>query len=198
MPELPEVETIRRDVEKAFVSQRIKRSTSPGRGRCAATATARSSSAGWRAASWSGVRPAGQVPAVAPRRRRRPGGPPGDERPAPAGQPQGAPLAKHTHVVLSFAAAPQLRFVDPRTFGELFVTTLDDLEDQVPELAHLGFDPLDEQIAWTRFGEHARRPQDQAEAAADGPAVRGRHRQHVRRRDPLRGRAAPRPQLRLA
>ncbi len=63
------------------------------------------------------------------------------------------PLGKHTHVVFSFVSAPQLRFVDPRTFGELFVTTQDRLEQEVPELAHLGFDPLDDQMAWTRFGD---------------------------------------------
>ena len=35
----------------------------------------------------------------------------------------GDPMQKHTHVVLTFDHGRQLRFVDPRTFGELFVTT---------------------------------------------------------------------------
>src|SRR5207237_1875244 len=43
--------------------------------------------------------------------------------------------------------------VVPRTFGELFVTAADELESQVSELAHLGFDPLDDVMSWTRFGE---------------------------------------------
>jgi formamidopyrimidine-DNA glycosylase len=47
--------------------------------------------------------------------------------------------------------APQLRFVDPRTFGEMFVSAAGDLEQAVPELAHLGFDPVDEQLTWTDF-----------------------------------------------
>ena len=63
------------------------------------------------------------------------------------------PVGKHTHVVLSFAGPAQLRFVDPRTFGELFVTAPEHLEEEVPELAHLGFDPIDDQMAWTRFGD---------------------------------------------
>jgi formamidopyrimidine-DNA glycosylase len=63
------------------------------------------------------------------------------------------PLGKHTHVVITFTQGGQLRFLDPRTFGELFVTTPDELEHQVPELAHLGFDPVDEMMSWTRFGE---------------------------------------------
>jgi formamidopyrimidine-DNA glycosylase len=63
------------------------------------------------------------------------------------------PAPKHTHVVLTFTQGGQLRFVDPRTFGEMFVTTPDELEEQVPELAHLGFDPVDDVMSWTRFGE---------------------------------------------
>jgi formamidopyrimidine-DNA glycosylase len=63
------------------------------------------------------------------------------------------PLDKHTHVILTFSQGPQLRFVDPRTFGELFVTSPDQLEQEVPELAHLGFDPLDDIISWTRFAD---------------------------------------------
>ena len=62
------------------------------------------------------------------------------------------PMAKHTHVVITFTQAGQLRFVDPRTFGELFVTRADELEKAVPELAHLGFDPVDDVMSWTRFG----------------------------------------------
>ena len=44
-----------------------------------------------------------------------------------------------------------MRFVDPRTFGEMFVTSYDDLE-QVEELAHLGLDPLETALSWERFG----------------------------------------------
>jgi formamidopyrimidine-DNA glycosylase len=61
------------------------------------------------------------------------------------------PLEKHTHVVISFSQGAQLRFVDPRTFGEMFVTRPERLEDEVPDLAHLGFDPLDHIITWTQF-----------------------------------------------
>ncbi|MGI9034275.1 MAG: bifunctional DNA-formamidopyrimidine glycosylase/DNA-(apurinic or apyrimidinic site) lyase [Acidimicrobiales bacterium] len=63
------------------------------------------------------------------------------------------PLVKHTHVVITFTQGGALRFVDPRTFGELFVTAAGELEHQVPELAHLGFDPVDDMMSWTKFGE---------------------------------------------
>ncbi|MHB1209753.1 MAG: bifunctional DNA-formamidopyrimidine glycosylase/DNA-(apurinic or apyrimidinic site) lyase [Acidimicrobiales bacterium] len=82
------------------------------------------------------------------------------------------PKPKHTHVVISFTQGEELRYVDPRTFGELFVSVRppDDAEveiskfarlsiggeglglrHQIPELAHLGIDPFEDQIGWDRF-----------------------------------------------
>ena len=61
-------------------------------------------------------------------------------------------LAKHTHVVFTFTQGGQLRFVDPRTFGEMFVTTPEELTEEVPELAHLGIDPVEEPMSWQTFG----------------------------------------------
>ena len=55
------------------------------------------------------------------------------------------PLAKHTHVVLSFAGGGELRYVDPRTFGEMFVTEEGELGD-IPELVRLGRDPLVQEL----------------------------------------------------
>lgn len=62
------------------------------------------------------------------------------------------PVVKHTHVVITFTQGGQLRFIDPRTFGELFVTTPDELTAQVPELAELGIDPVDQPMSWQTFG----------------------------------------------
>ncbi len=59
---------------------------------------------------------------------------------------------KHTHVVIHFTQGGLLRFVDPRTFGEMFVTKYDELEQQVEELAHLGLDPLETALSWELFG----------------------------------------------
>ena len=58
---------------------------------------------------------------------------------------------KHTHVVITFQQGGQLRFVDPRTFGEMFVTETDALS-KVSELAHLGLDPLEAPMSWEHFG----------------------------------------------
>ncbi len=54
----------------------------------------------------------------------------------------GAPLASHTHAVLYFEDAPELRFVDPRTFGELFVASPPDGAGTVAEIDHLGPDAV--------------------------------------------------------
>jgi formamidopyrimidine-DNA glycosylase len=151
MPELPEVETIRRDIEKEFVSKRIKKTDVT-----AARSVRRHQEIGEFIARTEGRKlvgtrrrgkylllkldnadvvvahlgMSGQLLRANPRE----------------------PLSKHTHVVFSFVGAAQLRFVDPRTFGELFVTATERLEDEVPELAHLGFDPIDQHMAWTSFG----------------------------------------------
>jgi formamidopyrimidine-DNA glycosylase len=82
------------------------------------------------------------------------------------------PKPKHTHVVFTFTQGGELRYVDPRTFGELFVS-MPALEGEpveisrfarlsiggdglairaaVPELAHLGVDFMEDQLGWDRF-----------------------------------------------
>jgi formamidopyrimidine-DNA glycosylase len=62
-------------------------------------------------------------------------------------------VPKHTHVTITFTQGGQLRFVDPRTFGEMFVTAYDGIDDAVDELAHLGIDPLESAMSWDYFGE---------------------------------------------
>ena len=59
-------------------------------------------------------------------------------------------LEPHTHVVLTFQQGGDLRFIDPRTFGEMFVTSADDL-GKVKELAHIAIDPLDQVFTWPTF-----------------------------------------------
>jgi formamidopyrimidine-DNA glycosylase len=59
-------------------------------------------------------------------------------------------IEPHTHVVLTFQQGGDLRFVDPRTFGEMFVTGADDL-GKVKELQHIAIDPLDQVFTWPTF-----------------------------------------------
>ena len=58
--------------------------------------------------------------------------------------PAGAPRLDHTHVVLHLTGEPaqELWFVDPRTFGEMVVFDPAHVEVELPELAKLGVDPI--------------------------------------------------------
>jgi formamidopyrimidine-DNA glycosylase len=79
---------------------------------------------------------------------------------------------KHTHVVITFTQGGELRFIDPRTFGEMFISTPppegtkvaiapsaqvamggegNATRAAVPELAGLGFDPVEDVMSWERF-----------------------------------------------
>ena len=66
------------------------------------------------------------------------------------------PMPKHTHVVITFTQGGQLRFVDPRTFGEMFLASAADVDEAVGELAHLGIDPLEQAMSWEVFGSMLR------------------------------------------
>jgi formamidopyrimidine-DNA glycosylase len=134
MPELPEVETVRRGVDGLFVGDTLVDIAVSGartvrrhpperlaelRGRPLA-GTGRHGK--YLLTRWDGgpelvvhLRMSGQLLAAAP----------------------GTGLVPHTHAVLRFAAAGELRFVDPRTFGELFLA-----QPGRPELGHLGPDAL--------------------------------------------------------
>jgi formamidopyrimidine-DNA glycosylase len=151
MPELPEVETIRRDIEKEFVNKRIKKVDVTGSRSVRRHQDVREFIARTEGRKVTGTRRRGKYLLL-----KLDSGDIVVAHLGMSGQLLRAnpkdPVGKHTHVVLTFVGAPQLRFVDPRTFGELFVTAPDRLEDEVPELAHLGFDPIDEQMAWTSFG----------------------------------------------
>ena len=79
---------------------------------------------------------------------------------------------KHTHVVITFTQSGELRYIDPRTFGEMFISTPpaegvkvalapsaqvamggegNATRQAVPELAGLGFDPVEDVMSWERF-----------------------------------------------
>ena len=67
---------------------------------------------------------------------------------------------KGTKVVVTFTQGGQLRAIDDTGDLELFVVPFDDLKTAVPALAELGVDILDEPISWTVFGERMLRHRD--------------------------------------
>ena len=58
---------------------------------------------------------------------------------------------KHTHVSITFTQGGDLRLVDPKKKAQMFVTPSDELADALPALADLGLDAVDAPVSWTDF-----------------------------------------------
>jgi len=63
------------------------------------------------------------------------------------------PRPKHSHVVFVFDDGSELRFVDPRTFGQVFLSSGAEASARARplELAHLGPDPLEDRLGAGAF-----------------------------------------------
>lgn len=62
-------------------------------------------------------------------------------------------LAPGTALVLTFTQGGQLRLVDPDKQAKVEVVSAEELDEARPEFAELGLDAADEPISWTTFGE---------------------------------------------
>jgi formamidopyrimidine-DNA glycosylase len=60
------------------------------------------------------------------------------------------PLDKHTHIIIPFNQGGELRYFDARQFGECFIADQAELEKH---LGHLGLDAIADQLPWQLFGE---------------------------------------------
>jgi formamidopyrimidine-DNA glycosylase len=158
MPELPEVETIRRELEREVLNRRIKQVEVTGARSVRRQASADEFTSRLEGRKITRVHRRGKYLLL--------GLDGGDVLVIHLGmsgqllraKSSREPLGRHTHVVLTFTKGGQLRYVDPRTFGELFVSAGDEVE-QVADLAHLGPDPVEDVMTWSRLGQrlHARR-----------------------------------------
>jgi formamidopyrimidine-DNA glycosylase len=152
MPELPEVEVMRRDLEREVVGKKIKAVEVTGtrsvrrhknRKEFATILTGRKITAVQRRGKYLVMKLDGTDALIV--------------HLGMSGQLLRAKTArekapKHTHVAITFTQGGLLRFVDPRTFGEMFVAPYDEIDQQVDELAHLGLDPLETALSWDLFG----------------------------------------------
>ena len=150
MPELPEVETVRRGLAERLVGRRFER-VEVGRDRVVRRTSREAlvhglTGARVDAAERRGkylflpldtgdsvmihLRMSGQVLLARP----------------------GAESPPHTHVTGHLDDGSQLWFVDPRTFGEIVVFDPDRVAEQLPDVAALGIDPVvdDFDVAWLR------------------------------------------------
>ena len=152
MPELPEVEVVRRDLEREVVGKRIRSVEADGMRSIRRHHNRKQFANRLEGKKVTGVERRGKYILA-----KLEGGDVLVVHLGMSGQlirTKGTrePTNKHTHVVISFTQGGQLRFIDPRTFGEMFVTRLDEVEREVTELAHLGIDPLESPMSWDRFG----------------------------------------------
>ena len=157
MPELPEVETVRRGLAAQVVGRRI-RSVEVGRERTVRRTSRQALIDGLTGATITAadrrgkylVCPLDTGDALMVHLRMS-----GRLLVAAAGTAR----PPHTHVVLHLAGRPaqELWFVDPRTFGEMVVFDPDRVADQVPELARLGPDPIADDVTRQVFAALLRR-----------------------------------------
>lgn len=150
MPELPEIETLRRDLEKEVVGRKIKAVEVLG-----AKVTARHRTdppfserlegakvdGVSRKGTWLLVRLAEDVLALNLGTT--------SQLVKAAGKD---PVTPDTQLVVTFTVGGQLRLIDPKSTGEALVTSVEELPAQLPELGEMGFDPLEDVISWNTFG----------------------------------------------
>ena len=159
MPELPEVETIRRDLEKEALNKRIKSVDVTGLRSIRRHSTKKQFISRLEGQKIDGVSRRGKNLLVDL----------GDDllvvHLGMSGQLLKAapkdPTIKHTHVVITFTQGGQLRYVDARTFGELYVVAKANLAEEAPELTELGFDPIEDVMSWQDFATMLVRKQAQ-------------------------------------
>ena len=63
----------------------------------------------------------------------------------------GSDRPRHTHVVMHLDDGNEIWFVDPRTFGEVVVFDPDHVDVEIPDLAKLGPDPVVDGITLSQF-----------------------------------------------
>jgi len=151
MPELPEVEVVRRDLERELVGKRVKAVEVDGMRTVRRHHNRKQFISRLEGKKFTGVERRGKYLLC-----RIEGGDVLVIHLGMSGQLLRAKTgrdakAKHTHVIITFTQGGQLRFIDPRTFGEMFVTEADSLA-RVSELSHLGIDPLENALSWEQFG----------------------------------------------
>lgn len=65
-----------------------------------------------------------------------------------------AAVHKRTALIITFTQHGQLRLVDMEADASATLHTTEGLEDDLPELQDLGIDPIEQPMAWTEFGRH--------------------------------------------
>lgn len=145
MPELPEVETVRRGLERHVLGRKVLRVEVHGP-RTVRRHDAKQLVDALEGRRITGVRRYGKFLVVDLEADKtlvihlRMSG---KLRYAPGGTEDHEP---HTHAVITFDGGDELRFIDPRTFGELFISAGTNEAGRPVELGSLGLDPYLEKV----------------------------------------------------
>jgi formamidopyrimidine-DNA glycosylase len=150
MPELPEVETVRRGLQHRVTGRRVGR-VEVGRERTVRRTSPEAVIHGLTGTTILGANRRGKyllLPLDSGEQMMMHLRMSGQVRVVPAGTVR----PPHTHVVLHLDAAPgtqreELWFVDPRTFGEVVVFDPERVDVEVPDLARLGVDPIVDELS---------------------------------------------------
>lgn len=150
MPELPEMETLRRDLDREVGGKRVKTVEVPGRTALSHTPRkalierldgVKITTADRRGLLLTLKLDSGDLLVIDV----RDGG--AMRRTTPKDE-----VEKGTQVVVTFTQGGQLRLVDTTHSMKVWVATPDELLEQEPHLTELGLDPVTVPISWTTFG----------------------------------------------
>lgn len=151
MPEIPEIETLRRDLEREIVDRKIK-TVDVSVAAVVKPLTKKAFSSALEGLKITGVGRRGMLVLISVEEEKLLVLQVGDGVSLTRNQAKD-PAVSGTAVVITFTQGGQLRIVDPGKVARLELIGADQLDETHPELAELGVDPVDEPISWTTFGE---------------------------------------------
>lgn len=151
MPELPEIETLRRDLEREIVDRKVK-TVDLAVAALVKPLTKKAFTTALEGQKITSVARRGMLILIGVEGDQMLVLTVGDSVRLTRNQAKD-PSVSGTAVVITFTQGGQLRLVDPKKEARLELIEADKLDEVHPELADLGVDPVDEPISWTTFGE---------------------------------------------
>lgn len=171
MPELPEIETLRHDLEREVGGKRIKEVELAGAKVVGRHPTRKHFISRVEGAKVQSVRRRGSILLL----------PLDNDETIVIDLSSGGHLRRqssreavdpHTQATFTFTQGGQLRLVDPSGGkAQMFVATAEELAEAMPELDELGRDPLAEPISWLTFGELLRSAKQRVKSFLTDPRM---------------------------
>lgn len=151
MAELPELELLRRDLDREIGERKVKSAEVPVAG-IVGHPTKKALIGALDGAKLSGVTRRGTLLLIGVEGTHALVLSLGDQTRLTRNQPKDD-FVSGTALVLTFTQGGQLRIVDPKKQAKVEYMPVEEIEERHPELVTLGLDPVEEPISWTTFGE---------------------------------------------